>query len=94
MEEKKINKFVLPLVSAVSICFLRKNSMSASWCKAFAPGRSMHLKYHRIRYTHCPLATPILHWPPLVSLYIKTVQKVQKYSRGMAYTQGFTDILC
>lgn len=68
--------------------------MSAPWCKAFATVHTMHLKYHRIRYTLFPLATPILYWPPQVSLYIKTVQKIQKYSRGMADTQGFVGILC
>jgi len=35
--------------------------MSAPWCKAFATGRNMHLKYHRIRYTLFLLASPILY---------------------------------
>lgn len=47
---------------------LRINNMSAPWCKAFATGHSMHLKYRRIRYILFLLPSPILYWPPLLSL--------------------------
>lgn len=54
----------------------------------------MCLKYRRIRYILFLLASPILYWPPLLSFYIKSVWKVQKYGRGMADPQGLGGIVC
>jgi len=48
----------------------------------------MCLKYGRIRYILFLLASPILYWPPLLSVYIKSAWTVQKYSSGMADPQG------
>lgn len=76
-----------------SYVVLRINNVSAPWWKAFATGHSMCLKYHRIRYIPFLLASPIMYWPPPLSLYIKSVWKAQKYSRGMPIPQGLADIV-
>lgn len=54
----------------------------------------MYLKYHKIRYILFLLASPILYWPPLLSLYIKSVWKEQEYSRGTADPEGLAGIVC
>lgn len=53
----------------------------------------MCLNYHRIRYILFLLASPIMYWPPLLSLYIKSVWKAQKYSRGIPIPQGLAGIV-
>lgn len=93
VEEKKSQICVAFCQPCFPYVVLRINNVSAPWCKAFATGHSMCLKYHRIRYILFLLASPILHWPPLLSLYIKSVWKVQKYSRGMPIPQGLAGIV-